>query len=238
MRWNPYQHCNHFQEFKGEKWLRQCWWVPAKRRLHPRRFLFIKVGLDMRPFLRSRLLSQLWWGKETPSRNSPCIRTRLLTAKTGIGQPSSNRGSGWRAATHHFSFILIFIYLLERQNPMKEKIDTKNDNRKWWVAGWVAGLHLKKICEDCEDRQPPCTAPTQHKTLNLMTASSSSALSYRPSPGSSQELELFIKFISVLCSYLPDASFSQWWWVRGKGYERLGKVWGGWRGAGWTNQSL
>ena len=49
----------------------------------------------------------------------------------------------------------------------------------------------------------------QHKTLNLMTASSSSALSYRPSPGSSQGLELFIKFISVLCSYLPDASFSQ-----------------------------
>ena len=30
-----------------------------------------------------------------------------------------------------------------------------------------------------------------------------------PSPGSSQGLELFIKFISVLCSYLPDASFSQ-----------------------------
>ena len=58
-------------------------------------------------------------------------------------------------------------------------------------------------------RAPPPPTTPQHKTLNLMTASSSSALSYRPTPGSSQGLELFIKFISVLCSYLPDASFSQ-----------------------------
>jgi len=40
-----------------------------------------------------------------------------------------------------------------------------------------------------------------HKTLNLMRVQ----LGDRSSPGSSQGLELFIKFISVLCSYLTDA---------------------------------
>jgi hypothetical protein len=45
-------------------------------------------------------------------------------------------------------------------------------------------------------------ATPPHKTLNLMRVQ----LGDRSSPGSSQGLELFIKFISVLCSYLPDAS--------------------------------
>ena len=75
---------------------------------------------------------------------------------------------------------------------------------------------------------PSVPTGTLHKTLNLMTASSSSALGYPPSPGSSQGLELFIKFISVLCSYLPDASFSQS--IRRK---RM-KVWKVWPG-GFSN---